>query len=209
MEKADALTSPDAWTTHTHVWVTRVDHAHLDAVRANHSTLSVEHLILEAVAYADEEAVARGITGNVTISISDDQVSVDDDGRGTDTRFTDDGRIIRKPVMSTQDVRFFGCVDAPLLPDGEPRRGMSVVAALSETLTHENHRTTGSWIQDYSFGVPDEELREIPYRGSTGTLVSFSAGNTASLDLSRMSGLCAGFTDIRVEIHDHRSTLPS
>lgn len=209
MEKADALTSPDTWATHTHVWATRVDHAHLDAVRASHSALSVEDLILEVVAYADEEAATRGVTGNVAISISDDQVSVDDDGRGTDTRFADDGRVIRKPVMSTQDVRFFGRVDAPLLPNGEPRRGMSVVSALSETLTHENHRTSGSWIQNYSFGVPDEELRDVPYRGSTGTLVSFSVRETVALDLSRLGSQCAGFTDIRVEIHDHRSVSPS
>src|SRR5690606_27939156 len=53
------------------------------------------------------------------------------------------GRPIRKPVMATKDLRFF---DTPseILPDGFPRRGMSVVAALSDWLVHTNRRVEGS-----------------------------------------------------------------
>lgn len=47
-------------------------------------------------------------------------------GRGTDTRFDSRGVAVKKPVMATRDPRFFDHPD-----HGYPRRGMSVVAALS------------------------------------------------------------------------------
>ena len=58
--------------------------------------------------------------------------AVADNGRGTDTRYDERGEPVRKPVMATKDLRFFDTAGAELLPDGHPRRGMSVVAALSE-----------------------------------------------------------------------------
>ena len=57
---------------------------------------------------------------------------ITDEGRGTDTRVDDQGRTVKKPVMTTKDLRFFDCPQAAVLPDGHPRRGMSVVSALSD-----------------------------------------------------------------------------
>ena len=76
----------------------------------------------------------------------DGSVSVTDDGRGTDTRF-DGETAVRKPIMATGDLRFFDADPPVMLPDGHPRRGMSVVAALSDWLVHTNHRREGSWTQ--------------------------------------------------------------
>lgn len=81
-------------------------------------------MILEVLAYAGDEANALGRIGDATVDYHDDgAVTVIDDGRGTDTRRDASGRRIRKPVMATKDVRFFDAPDAPLLPDGLPRRG--------------------------------------------------------------------------------------
>lgn len=102
-------------------------------------------------------------------------MSVDDDGRGTDTRVDERGGVIRKPVMATADVRFVDPDTRPLLPHGLPRRGMSSVAALSALLVHENHRAEGSWLQSYCYGIPEDELMPLPPRGHSGTVVRFRA----------------------------------
>jgi hypothetical protein len=63
--------------------------------------------------------------------------------------------------MATQDLRFFQNPETPLLPDGHPRRGMSVVAALSEWLIHTNRRVNGSWTQRYEHGIPVTDLEAV------------------------------------------------
>lgn len=92
----------------------------------------------------------------------DGSVSVSDNVRGTDTRVDDLGSTVKKPIMATKDLRFFDFPDAQLLPDGHPRRGMSVVAALSEWLVHTNRRRNGAWTQRYEHGIPVTDL--VPIR---------------------------------------------
>lgn len=99
----------------------------------------------------------------------DGSVSVADNGRGTDTRVDDQGRTIKKPIIATKDLRFFDSPRAVLLPDGHPRQGMSVVAALSEWLVHTNRRRNGSWTQRYQHGIPVTDLTPVPDDGTTGT----------------------------------------
>ncbi|MER6514794.1 hypothetical protein ABT158_48855, partial [Nonomuraea sp. NPDC001636] len=65
---------------------------------------------------------------------------------------------------------------AETLPDGHPRRGMSVVTALSEWLVHTNRRLNGSWTQRYEHGVPVTGLEPIAGDGATGTTVHFLPG---------------------------------
>jgi len=99
-------------------------------------------------------------------------VSVLDNGRGTDTRYDAHGQPIKKPIMATRDLRFFDFPDAQVLPDGHPRRGISVVAALSEWLRHTNRRRNGAWTQRYERGVPVTDL--VPIDDDTsGTTVHF------------------------------------
>ncbi|MBO9553432.1 ATP-binding protein [Cellulomonas sp.] len=171
------MTERAAWTVTTHDWSADVDRDHLAAIRARPDVYAAggrRHLILEVLAYADEEAASIGRVGRAVVTgLPDGSVSVADDGRGTDTRVDEHGRVIRKHVMATKDVRFFDAVDAPTLPDGLPRRGMSTVAALSEVLVHENHRATGAWSQTYRHGVPDGELHPVSGRGGSGTTVTF------------------------------------
>lgn len=169
------MTGPASWPTRTHVWAHPVDAEHLRAVRDDAARLGgdLTHLVLEVVAYAAEEAEALGRVGRCAVVVHDDgSVAVSDDGRGTETRRDDAGRVVRKPVMATRDVRFFG-TDAVRLADGRPRQGMSVVAALSTWLRHSNHRAEGSWTQEYRHGLPVDELTEVPPTGRTGTAVRF------------------------------------
>lgn len=174
MSDADAR-----WRNTTHDWAGSVDAEHLALVRRNPEEFApggVAHLVLEVLAYAAEEAESTG-GGHATVTVHPDgSVSVADDGRGTATRADGNGGFVKKPVMSTKDLRFFDFPDAQWLPDGHPRRGVSVVAALSEWLVHTNRRHNGSWTQRYERGVPVTDLSPIADDGTTGTTVRFLPG---------------------------------
>jgi topoisomerase IV subunit B len=170
----DDLTSVGANTTHD--WAIAVDVDHLARIRRDSATFvagGVQHMVLEVVAYAADESEARH-GGRCVVSFHrDGSVSVSDDGRGTDTRVDGRGGVVKKPVMSSKDLRFFDAPDAQLLPDGHPRRGISVVAALSEWLVHTNRRRDGAWTQRYEHGIPVTGLVPIPDSSATGTTVHF------------------------------------
>lgn len=173
------MSERSSWKTTTHDWDQDLDLHHLAAVREQLGHAEVaggrRHLILEVLAYADEEAQSLGRVGTTQVTYHPDgAVTVADDGRGTDTRTDSDGRVIRKPVMATPDVRFQDELTVPALPDGLPRRGMSTVAALSSELIHTNHRRGGSWSQTYRYGIPDDELAAIEPSEASGTHVTFT-----------------------------------
>lgn len=182
------MSDRSSWQTTTHDWRKDLDREHLADVRERlgqgHAAGGRRHLILEILAYADDEAQALGRVGAATVTYhADGSVTVADDGRGTDTRTDKDGRVIRKPVMATPDVRFQDEGTAPRLPDGLPRRGMSTVAALSRELVHQNHRHTGSWSQTYRHGIPDDGLAAIEPREVSGTSVTFRTSLEGPRDL--------------------------
>jgi topoisomerase-4 subunit B len=160
----------------SHDWREPVDVNHIASIRADvlhHARGGVMHLVLEVLAYALDEA-ADGSTRTIDVSVpGDGSITVRDDGRGTDTRRDDDGTWVVKPVMATRDLRFFGVADGPVLPDGLPRWGMSVVAALSERLVHTNRRAEGAWTATYERGMPVGRPEAVASAGPTGTTVCF------------------------------------
>ncbi|MFD7866291.1 ATP-binding protein [Streptomyces sp. NPDC059783] len=200
-----------AWRNTTHDWAAAVDRDHLAGIRRDPAAFAPSgpgHLVLEVLAYAADEAECTG-GGRARVTLyADGSVAVADDGRGTDTRRDADGRIVKKPVMATKDLRFFDTPGAQTLPDGHPRRGMSVVAALSEHLVHTNRRLGGAWTQRYAYGVPETGLDPVADDGTTGTLVHYrpaaplrdAAGPTAA-DLADWT---AGWPWLTVEVDDHR-----
>ena len=165
----------ELWPNTTHDWTQDLDLGHLEQIRrqpARYAPGGVLHLVLEVVAYAADEAEDSGF-GQVVVSLlPDGSVAVADTGRGTDTRVDEQGRVVRKPVMATKDLRFFDS-GSVALPDGQPRRGMSVVAALSTWLVHANRRSNGSWTQRYERGIPVTDLAALADDGTTGTTVHF------------------------------------
>ena len=166
------------WTNTTHDWSAVVDRGHLDAVRASAMAFAPSgtlHLLHEVLAYVADEAEACGMAAAPceVIWCADGSFSVRDFGRGTDTRRDVSGASIRKPVMATKDLRFFDNPSTQTLPNGAARRGMSIVAALSEWLVHENRRLDGAWHQRYERGIPVTDLIEMPSDTATGTVVPF------------------------------------
>ncbi|MFT4109848.1 hypothetical protein [Propionicimonas sp.] len=168
----------EQWAATTHDWAIGADVAHIDFIRsrcAEYARGGALHLVLEVLAYADDEAHELGRTGHCTILLGpEESVSVSDDGRGTDTRRRPGGTVVRKPIMSSRDLRFFDATDPVRLSDGLPRRGISVVAALSDWLVHLNRRSDGAWEQRYEHGLPLAALAERSDQGGiTGTTVRF------------------------------------
>ncbi|ATY12331.1 hypothetical protein CU254_19055 [Amycolatopsis sp. AA4] len=160
----------------THDWSRDHDPEHLRLIRENptrYAPSGMCHLVLEVLAYAADEAEDQGAGRAVVEFHPDGSVSVTDYGRGTQMATGDDGRPVRKPVMATKDFRYFDSPPATPLPDGHPRYGMSVVAALSEWLVHTNRRAEGAWTQRYHNGVPADELVAVRSDGTTGTTVRF------------------------------------
>ncbi|MGP3690149.1 ATP-binding protein [Streptomyces sp. IBSNAI002] len=200
-----------SWVNTTHDWSGAVDADHLAHIRRSPVEFSpggAWHLLLEVLAYAADEASGRRGGNCVVVLHPDGSVSVRDDGRGTDTRVDEHGRTVKKPVMATKDLRFFDFPEAEALPDGRPRRGMSVVAALSEWLVHTNRRLDGAWTQRYEHGVPVTGLEPVDADGTTGTLVHFrpdgpvrSMTGPAAVDLSALAGAWA---QLEVRVDDRR-----
>jgi len=200
-----------SWENTTHDWAAIVDHEHLAQIREQPTTYApggMEHLILEVLAYAADGAEAAGRAGRGIVTLhADGSGSVVDDGRGTDTRVDATGRVIKKPVMATKDLRFFDHPDAETLPDGHARRGMSVVAALSEWLIHTNRRTSGSWTQTYEHGVPTTVLTPIADDGTTGTTVHFQPDTPILMGLGVMTSVlqhAASWPQLRIGLVDKR-----
>jgi len=194
------------WTVTTHDWSQDLDREHLAGIRSTADAYRAggrRHMVLEVLAYADEEAESIGRVGHAVVTTrADGSVTVADDGRGTDTRTDDQGRVIRKPVMATRDVRFFDVPDAPLLPDGLPRRGMSTVAALCPLLVHENHRATGAWSQTYRYGIPDGELQAVGPARPSGTSVTFRPDDDLRGPASLVADDLTAFPWLRVGLRE-------
>ncbi|MEU5592812.1 ATP-binding protein [Streptomyces sp. NPDC020298] len=204
--------SRGSWVNTTHDWSSVVDLDHLASVRLAPEEFAPSgpwHLLLEVLAYAADEASSRG-GGRCLVTLHPDgSLSVADDGRGTDTRTDERGQIVKKPVMATKDLRFFDFPDAELLPDGHPRRGMSVVAALSEWLVHTNRRLKGAWTQRYERGIPVTGLEPAEADGTTGTLVHFrpidplrSLGVPMEGQLKRLAVI---WPELDIEVHRRSS----
>ncbi len=198
-------------TSATHDWAAAFDQTHLATIRSSPDTYApggALHLLHEVLAYVADEADALGAAAaacEVTL-LADGTVGVRDHGRGTDTRRDDEGQIVRKPVMATKDLRFFDRPTAETLPDGHARRGMSVVAALSDRLLHENRRLEGAWRQRYESGVPASDLQELPSDGTTGTVVCFRpAKELPAIDVDDLGAvLSRGWPTLALTVHDRR-----
>ena len=112
----------------THDWAKDVDRAHLAAIQAGRDCYAaggVRHLILEVLAYANDEAEDSGRVGQARVIMeSHETVTVVDDGRGTDTRTDAEGFVIRKPVMATKHSTVVGATQAAPQP-GRARRLVS------------------------------------------------------------------------------------
>ncbi len=183
----------------THDWSVAADTDHILGIQKDAELFAkggITHLVLEVIAYAVDEAI-MGTTDHIRVTLyKDGSMCVEDNGRGTAVREVS-GTPMVKPIMATQDLRFFRIPEAPLLPDGLARSGISVMAALSEWAVHTNRRANGSWTQRYEYGLPSGSLTSISENGSTGTSVCFQPNQaifgSEVVSASHLRQMCMGF----------------
>ncbi len=93
------------WANTTHDWAAASDVEHLQQIARSPEVYApggMAHLVLEVLAYTEDEAASQERRGQVVVTRHrDGSLSVSDDGRGTDTRVDRRGRPVVKPVMST------------------------------------------------------------------------------------------------------------
>ena len=135
----------------------------------------LHHLVYEAVNNSVDEALA-GYCDRVEITLNPDgSCTVSDNGRGIPVAAMADqgGRSALEVVMTVLHAggKFGG--DGYKVSGGLHGVGISVVNALSETLTTEVRRDGGSFVQRFALGVPLGPVERVGDAEDTGTTHTF------------------------------------
>lgn len=174
----------------------------------------LHHLVYEVVDNSIDEALA-GYCKNISVTINkDNSVTVKDDGRGIPVDIHEKEKKSALEVVMTV-LHAGGKFDkgSYKVSGGLHGVGVSCVNALSDYLKAEVCRNGKRYVQEYSRGVPLDEVKEVGTSSETGTTITFHPDKDIFIDIhykysilvKRMRELAFLNAGIRLTITDLRS----